>query len=142
MSNEADQPCDKLFVYGTLLSGFHNAHAVGLRHAATLIGSATYRGKMFRVSGPRGVLVYPVVVASDDPTDVVHGELYRVNDRSVLDRLDAYEGCAADSPRPHEYRRKVAEVMLEDGVTAQAMLYVFQGNAGTLPRIGDGRFRE
>lgn len=141
MDNDADLPCDLLFVYGTLMSRFHNVNAIALRQAATLVGAATYRGKMFRVSGPRGVLVYPVIIGSDDPTDVGHGELYRLIDRRVLDRLDAYEGCAAESPQPHEYRREIAEVTLEDGVTAEAMLYVFQGSVESLPRIADGVFR-
>lgn len=141
MDNDADQPCDLLFVYGTLMSRFHNVNAIALRQAATLVGAATYRGKMFRVAGPRGVLVYPVVVASDDPVDIVHGELYRLIDRRVLDRLDAYEGCAADSPQPHEYRREIAKVMLEDGTASKAMLYVFQGSVAALPRIVDGVFR-
>ena len=141
MGNDADLPCELLFVYGTLMSRFHNVNAIALRQAATLVGPATYRGKMFRVSGPRGVLVYPVVIASDDRTEVVRGELYRLIDRRVLDRLDAYEGCAAESPQPHEYRREIAKVTLEDGVTAEAMLYVFQGSVESLPRIADGVFR-
>jgi gamma-glutamylcyclotransferase (GGCT)/AIG2-like uncharacterized protein YtfP len=141
MGNDADQPCDLLFVYGTLMSRFHNVNAIALRQAATLVGAATYRGKMFRVAGPRGVLVYPVVIASDDPADVVHGELYRLIDCRVLDRLDAYEGCAVDSPQPHEYRREIAQVTLENGATAEAMLYVFQGSVESLPRITDGVFR-
>lgn len=141
MANDADQPCELLFVYGTLMSRFHNVNAISLRQAATLIGAATYRGKMFRVSGPRGALVYPVVIASNDSADVVHGELYRLIDYRVLARLDAYEGCSADSPQPHEYRREIAEMTLEDGATAEAMLYVFQGSVELLPRITDGVFR-
>jgi gamma-glutamylcyclotransferase (GGCT)/AIG2-like uncharacterized protein YtfP len=141
MRNDADPPCDLLFVYGTLMSRFHNLNAIALRQAATLVGAATYRGKMFRVSGPRGVLVYPVVIPSDDPADVVHGELYRLIDHRVLDRLDAYEGCAADSPQPHEYRREIAEVTPKNGTASKAMLYVFQGSVAALPRIVDGVFR-
>lgn len=141
MGNDATPPCELLFVYGTLKSHFHNVNAIALRQAARLVGAATYRGKMFRVTGPRGALVYPVVVASDDCHDVVHGELYRLIDRRVLDRLDAYEGCAADCPPPQEYRREIARVMLEDGATAEAMLYAFQGSVESLPRIADGVFR-
>jgi gamma-glutamylcyclotransferase (GGCT)/AIG2-like uncharacterized protein YtfP len=136
-----EQQCEQLFVYGTLMSRFHNVHAVALRQAATLVGSATYRGMMHRVAGPRGDLIYPVVTPSDDDADVVHGELYRLNDRRILDRLDAYEGCAAECPQPHEYRRDLAEVTLESGVTTEAMLYVFQGTTTALPRITDGVFR-
>lgn len=156
MGSDDDQPCDLLFVYGTLMSRFQNVHAVALRQAATLVGAATYRGKMHRVSGPRGVLVYPVVVPSENPTDVVHGELYRLHDRRVLDRLDRYEGCATDSPPPHEYRREVCEVKLASGgptvsgpvargpvarSPVEAMLYLFQGSTLALPRIADGVFR-
>ncbi len=137
----ADHPCELLFVYGTLMSRFHNVHAIALRQAATLAGAATYRGKMYRVTGPRGALVYPVVTPSDDDTDVVHGELYRLKDRRVLQRLDAYEGCAAESSLPHEYRREIARITLADGATTEAMLYVFQGDVTTLSRIADGVFR-
>jgi gamma-glutamylcyclotransferase (GGCT)/AIG2-like uncharacterized protein YtfP len=140
MSNDAHKSCDLLFVYGTLMSRFHNVHAIALRQSATLVKAATYQGRMYRVRGPRGALVYPVVVASDDPTDIVHGELYCLNDRGVLDRLDAYEGCGPESRQPHEYRREIAEVILEDGAKAKAMLYVFQRSVATLPRITDGVF--
>ena len=141
MTGDAQLPCDLLFVYGTLMSRFHNVHAIALRQSATLVGGATYCGRMYRVTGSRGSLVYPVVVPSNDPEEVVHGELFRVNNRKVLDRLDIYEGCAADSPQPHEYRREIAKVTIEDGAAAQAMLYVFQRSVATLPRIADGVFR-
>ena len=141
MNNDADEPCDLLFVYGTLMSRFHNVYAIALRQSSTFVGAATYCGKMYRVTGPRGSLVYPVVVPSDGTEAIVHGELYRIGSRIVLDRLDAYEGCAADSPQPHEYRRAVADVMLEDGVAVKAMLYVFQGSVVALPLITDGVFR-
>ncbi|MEQ8848246.1 gamma-glutamylcyclotransferase family protein [Botrimarina sp.] len=121
-----------LFVYGTLMSRYHNAHAVALRQAANLLGRATLRGRMHVVQGPRGTLVYPAVVASDDPADVVRGEVYRVEDPGVFDRLDRYEGA--------EYERRTVAVELGDGRRLSALAYLFLGATDRLPRVPSGDF--
>jgi len=121
-----------LFVYGTLMSRFENAHAATLRHAATLLGAAAFPGRMFVVRGPRGLLVYPAVTPSAEPSDVVHGELYRLEDERVLDRLDAYEGS--------EYVRTSVEVRTHEGAAHRALIYLYTGDTRALRRIPTGRF--
>lgn len=123
----------QLFVYGTLMSRYTNAHAIALRHAATLLGPATFRGRMHLVNAHRD-FAYPAVVASDDPADLVRGELYRLDEPSVLDRLDAYEGA--------EYERRDVVVTLADGDQTAALAYLFIGPTDRLPRIVTGDFTE
>jgi len=122
---------EHLFVYGTLMSRYDNAPAVALRYAATRLGPATFRGRMHLVNARRA-FSYPAVIESADPADVVHGELYRLDDRAILRRLDEYEGP--------EYQRVTRGVTLEGGATHNALVYLYIAPIDGLPRIADGRF--
>ncbi|TWT99826.1 AIG2-like family protein [Botrimarina colliarenosi] len=132
--------CDHLFVYGTLKSGFDNAHAIALRHAATLVGPAVLCGRMYLVQGPRGSMRYPAVTEPLHDSDTVRGELYRLHDERVLSRLDLYEGCGPVSPTPHEYRRVVAEVVVNPTEAMLAYVYLYSGPTDGLRRLEKGVF--
>jgi gamma-glutamylcyclotransferase (GGCT)/AIG2-like uncharacterized protein YtfP len=136
----AETATDLLFVYGTLKSAFDNGPARSLRQSATLVGSASIYGRMYAVCGPRGALHYPAVVPSENDGDLVHGEVYRLADLGVLDELDAYEGCADNSPRPHEYRRSITPVTLTGGAQLPAWVYWYALNTERLPPIPTGVF--
>jgi gamma-glutamylcyclotransferase (GGCT)/AIG2-like uncharacterized protein YtfP len=57
-------------------------HRLLARHG-DLISDATYQGRLYRIG------YYPGGVPSDDPVDVVRGEVYRLrNPNPVLRRLD------------------------------------------------------
>ncbi|MFB8786923.1 gamma-glutamylcyclotransferase family protein, partial [Pasteurella multocida] len=72
-----------LFVYGTLMSHTRTAKALRLGRAAELIGPATLRGLLYRISW------YPGLVEGDGR---VHGEVHRLKDPAAsLVWLDAYE---------------------------------------------------
>jgi gamma-glutamylcyclotransferase (GGCT)/AIG2-like uncharacterized protein YtfP len=69
---------DYLFVYGTLARSVnHPMHRHLVRHAE-YAGEGTFNGILYRVAH------YPGAVASSDPNDVVHGELYRLRDSDAL----------------------------------------------------------
>ena len=70
---------DRLFVYGTLMRGFDHPMAQLLSRGADFIGEARCQGRLYLVKH------YPGLVLSDDPADVVFGELYRL--RAPDDRL-------------------------------------------------------
>lgn len=104
---------NSVFVYGTLKKGFNNDH---LLKGEELIGEAKANGlRMFVV----GSGLYPAVIKSD-PTDVVHGEVYRVNDE-VLKRLDRLEGV------PSLYTRDLIKVKMDSGETRHTFVYLGNG---------------
>ena len=85
---------DLLFVYGTLMRGFDHPMARLLSANADFLGEARCRGRLYLVKH------YPGLVLSDDPADVVFGELYRLRARDELLReFDMYEACGEGFPR-------------------------------------------
>jgi gamma-glutamylcyclotransferase (GGCT)/AIG2-like uncharacterized protein YtfP len=127
---------DRLFVYGTLMRGFDHPMAQLLSRSADLIGEARCRGRLYLVKH------YPGLVLSDDPADVVFGELYRLRQPSELLReFDMYEACGEGFRQPTEYVRQMLTVTRGDGA-AEAWTYVYNWPVTQLPRIASGRFLE
>jgi gamma-glutamylcyclotransferase (GGCT)/AIG2-like uncharacterized protein YtfP len=123
-----------LFVYGTLMSGFRNAHAALLRQSA-LMGP-------FQASVP-GVLydfgAYPGLVETDEPEASVSGELYDIGKNAgILTRLDRYEGCGPFSRKPHPYRRTIMQARLLSGGERSTWVYVYCGPAPSRLRFCPG----
>lgn len=113
----------RVFVYGTLLSGFHNHERclrTGKRLGATRTANAHYR--MVDVNYFPGVFL--------DGTDAIVGEVYEVDDRT-MERLDRLEGF------PFMYTR--VEVDLEGH--GNAWMYIYNRTAERLPTIPNGDFR-
>ena len=128
---------DRLFVYGTLMRGFDHPMARLLSRSADFIGEARCRGRLYLVKH------YPGLVESDEPADIVFGEVYRLRARDELLReFDMYEACGADFPEPTQYVRKMLEVTLADGTADAAWTYIYNWPVTHLPRIASGRFLE
>jgi gamma-glutamylcyclotransferase (GGCT)/AIG2-like uncharacterized protein YtfP len=128
---------DRLFVYGTLMRGFDHPMARLLWRSADFIGEARCRGRLYLVKH------YPGLVRSDDSTEVVFGEVYRLCARGELLReFDMYEACGEGFPPPTEYVRQMLEVTLNDGSASEAWTYVYNWPVNGLPRIASGRFLE
>jgi gamma-glutamylcyclotransferase (GGCT)/AIG2-like uncharacterized protein YtfP len=122
-----------LFVYGTLRrSAAHPMHGL-LRESASLLGDARVRGVLYRVGA------YPGLVL-DAAAGWVQGELYRLNDAGVLERLDAYEGAGPLDPEPREYRRIRALVQCLDGEEHEAWVYEYGLETVGLTIIASGDF--
>ena len=67
---------DVIFTYGTLRPGLgERAEAHAFRAEATLIGPATFQGKLYAIDW------YPGVIDSSDPLDVVIGDLFKVGQK-------------------------------------------------------------
>ena len=131
-----------LFVYGTLMSHAENEITDIFARHATKVSDGTFQGKMYRVSRPDGSLVYPAVVPSDNESDVVYGEIYRLSSPSIFARLDEYEECGARSPRPHEYRREVVDVKGPSGEAARSYIYLYSRPTDHLRPISSGTFKQ
>ena len=94
---------DRLFVYGTLMRGFDHPMAKLLSANADFLGAARCRGRLYLIKH------YPGLVLSDDPADIVHGELFRLREReAMLHEFDMYEACGENFPQPTEYVRQDA----------------------------------
>jgi gamma-glutamylcyclotransferase (GGCT)/AIG2-like uncharacterized protein YtfP len=128
---------DRLFVYGTLMRGFDHPMAQLLLRSADFLGAATCRGRLYLIKH------YPGLVLSDDPADIVFGELYRLRDRdALLGEFDMYEACGEGFPEPTEYIRRMLSVTHADGTAGEAWTYVYNWPVTGLPRIVSGRFLE
>jgi gamma-glutamylcyclotransferase (GGCT)/AIG2-like uncharacterized protein YtfP len=118
---------NRLFAYGTLMTGLSRRPLL--------------KGAVFEARGrTRGTLYdlgeYPAVVL--DGTGWVHGELYRVPEMAkrlpVLDRAEDYH--ADDEAGSLFLRRRVA-VLIGDGSTREAWIYVLnERGRGRLPARG------
>ena len=123
-----------LFVYGTLMRGYDNPAARLLSRDATFCGEARCRGRLYLVT------YYPALVRSDEPGDVVSGELFCLHaPEAAFAILDDYEGCALPQPR---YLRHLLPVTREDGTVIEAWTYVYNRPVARLKRIASGRFPE
>ena len=128
---------DRLFVYGTLMRGFDHPMAKLLAANADFLGEASCRGRLYLVRH------YPALALSDDPADVVHGELFSLRARdAMLAEFDMYEACGEGFKPPTEYVRQMLNVTLADGSSSEAWTYVYNWPVTELRRIASGRFRE
>ncbi len=126
---------DRLFVYGTLMRGFDHPMARLLSANADFLGEATCHGRLYLMKH------YPGLVLSDDPADIVSGELYRLREPDLLLReFDMYEACGEGFAAPTEYVREMLEVTLGDGTADEAWTYLYNWPVAHLPRIASGRF--
>ena len=127
---------DRLFVYGTLMRGFDHPMGQLLSRSADFIGEARCQGRLYRVKH------YPALVLSDDPADVVFGELYRLRaPDELLREFDMYEACGEGFAEPTEYIRQMLPVRLDDA-QAEAWTYIYNWPVAQLSRIASGRFLE
>ena len=126
-----------LFVYGTLQKNLaHEMHGV-LEYAARLVGEATVEGTLYDLGA------YPGLVVAGKGDGRVRGELYALDSgraQAALDALDAYEGCGAADPEPHEYRREVLSVRIVDGSIFSAWTYLLNRSHAGLTPIPEGDY--
>ena len=106
--NVLDKP-NLVAVYGTLRKGYNNHH---LLHSSNMldIGSTMDDYRMIC----EGI---PYVLPADGSGSRIRVEVYAVDDET-LDRLDMLEG------HPSWYRREQVPIMLDNGVSVNAWLYI------------------
>ena len=125
-----------LFVYGTLRRDpAHELYHLLARHGH-FIGDAKVRGQLFDLGA------YPGMTVDDNNNDYVSGELYEITSSwsQIIARLDEYEGCTAEDPEPHEYRREVVKALRPSGEVITAWAYILNRNPRGLPRIESGDY--
>jgi gamma-glutamylcyclotransferase (GGCT)/AIG2-like uncharacterized protein YtfP len=124
----------KLFVYGSLRSGFQNPAYDYISKYFTLIGEAKVKGRLYDMGS------FPAAVPAEDDAYIV-GELYEHNKASnfswAIEQLDAYEGVNPEEGEPMLYRRDVVTVY-QNGKTTDAWIYWFAGPIDDQPLIPSG----
>jgi len=124
----------KVFVYGSLMRGYHNAYILS---EAKFIGRGVVKGLLYDVAEG----TYPGMIHG---AGTVHGEVYEVDEETFarLDRLESFMG--AGNP-DNLYNRETVEVTLDTGETARAWAYIYnQEIAEVIPKelIPSGNWRD
>ena len=133
LSNVIEPPY--LFVYGTLRRSTGTEWSRSLNAMSRFVASGRSRGALFHLGG------YPGMTVGQGDDLWVSGEVYLLNDpSSALRVLDAYEGCSPTAPPPHEFERRVVNVLLDDGQLVRAWAYVYSLETAGKARIPSGDF--
>ena len=124
-----------LFVYGTLKKDIGNDMYHLLAKHAGFVSDASWNGKLYMVED------YPGAVPSDDPSDIVYGEIYLLNNPdNILLNLDDYEECSDKFPEPTLFKRIKDDVSLDNGDIVNAWIYIYNMPVDNLVRIRSGNF--
>jgi gamma-glutamylcyclotransferase (GGCT)/AIG2-like uncharacterized protein YtfP len=124
----------RLFVYGSLRSGFKSPMYDYISRYFTFIGEAKVKGKLYDMGS------YPAGVPTNEDTFIT-GELYQLKDESeyswVMGQLDDYEGVNVEADEMQLYRREIAEVITGNQLT-HAWIYWYNGDVSNKPLIASG----
>lgn len=125
----------RLFVYGTLRRGAGHPMGDQLgRHTASL-GPATAPGQLFDTGR------YPAAVHSSEADELIHGELYEIDDPDeVLIWLDEYEGYFPSNEVDSLFVRRLSLVNAQSGGALHAWMYWYNRPVDGLERITSGRY--
>ena len=124
----------RLFVYGSLRSGFRNPAYEYLTKYFHLLGEAVVQGKFY----DKGE--HPVAIASTDDS-FINGELYESNSPEdfnwAIDQLDDYEGLNVEAGETPMYKRELVNAF-QNGAALEAWIYWYNGSVANMKEITAG----
>lgn len=121
----------RLFVYGSLRSDLGRLRPGQSEPAyALLAGNASPQGPASISGRLYAPAWYPGYVP--DTASRVRGEMWAINDSSILAKLDAFEG--------ELYIRDRCEALLDDGRQVTAWTYRYVADTGGVPLIASGDY--
>jgi len=124
----------KLFVYGSLRSGFKSHAYEYISRFFTFVDNARVKGKLFDLG------TYAAGVPTNDESFIV-GELYTIKHENefswAIGQLDDYEGVSVESDEMQLYKRELVDVILNDDTTS-AWIYWYVGSVEGKPVIESG----
>lgn len=124
----------RIFVYGSLRSGFPSDAYQYISKYFTLIGEAKVKGKLYDLGE------YPAALPTNDDCFIV-GELYNITNvdefNRAMEQLDDYEGLHVEFGEKPLYRRKLANVFLND-TSVKAWVYWYNNDIAGKPLIVSG----
>lgn len=125
---------NKLFVYGSLRSGFGQPAYDYLSKYFHLMGNGMARGKMFDMGE------YAVAKPCDEDR-FIHGELFEINRPDELNwafgQLDEYEGVIVEPGEKPMYVRQASKVLVNNEEYV-AWVYWFNGDTTGRPEVMSG----
>ncbi len=128
----------KLFVYGSLRSGFHHPAYEYISKYFTLISEAKVKGRMYDLGS------YPAAIPTNDDAFII-GELYDLKNPAdfswAIEQLDDYEGLNPEEGEAKLYRRELTEVFYKDQQTT-AWIYWYNEAIEDQPLIISGDILE
>jgi gamma-glutamylcyclotransferase (GGCT)/AIG2-like uncharacterized protein YtfP len=126
---------DRVFFYGTLMTGFDRRRRAGIDSMLERVGRGRITAALFDLG------IYPAAIP--DPDGVVWGEVYRTPDiDKVLAGLDEIEGHRPQMPEASLYNRLEVPVEYDDGTTGLAWVYFYNAPLGRAERIASGDYLE
>lgn len=127
--------CHCVFVYGSLRKGFNSPAYGYISQYFDHMSNGRIRGKLYDLGS------YPAALPCEDDNFIV-GELYSIRNvpefEWAMAQLDDYEGVDASYDEPAEYRRAMVDVLLDDGSTRQAWVYLYAGSVEGKPIVPSG----
>jgi gamma-glutamylcyclotransferase (GGCT)/AIG2-like uncharacterized protein YtfP len=124
---------EKVFVYGTLMSGFDRRRRAGIDTRMRLVGRGSIEATLYDLG------IFPAAIPAPDGR--VCGELYDIDDDpSVLAKLDEIEGYRSAEPDASLYTRVQVPVALDDGRVETAWVYFYNAPLGRAERIVSGDY--
>ena len=124
----------KLFVYGSLRSGFRNPVYEYLTKYFHLVGEAVAKGKLYDLGE------YPAAAATEEEK-FISGELYSINNPLefswAIGQLDDYEGLNTEEGETPLYKRDEV-IAYKDGEAHIAWIYWYNKNLTGNPEIESG----
>ncbi|MBS1743413.1 MAG: gamma-glutamylcyclotransferase [Bacteroidetes bacterium] len=125
---------NRLFVYGSLRSGFRNPAYEYLTKHFHLLGDAVVQGKFFDKGDS------PVAVPANDDSFIA-GELYESNSIEdfnwAIDQLDDYEGLNVEVGEKPMYKRELVKAF-RNGIASDAWIYWYNGSVAQMKEISIG----
>jgi gamma-glutamylcyclotransferase (GGCT)/AIG2-like uncharacterized protein YtfP len=123
---------DRVFFYGTLMTGFNRRLRIGVDSKLRYVGRGSIKAILFDLG------IYPAAVPGEGR---VWGELFETNEPElVLAGLDSIEGYRPGDPEHSLYTRVQSSVTLEDGRTLQAWVYFYNAPLGQAAQILSGDY--
>lgn len=124
----------RLFVYGSLRSGFHHPAYEYISKYFKLLSEARVKGRLYDMGS------YPGAVPASDDVYII-GELYDLKNPEdfswAIEQLDAYEGVDPEEGEEPIYKRELTEVVYGDKKTT-AWIYWYVADLGERSAIASG----
>jgi gamma-glutamylcyclotransferase (GGCT)/AIG2-like uncharacterized protein YtfP len=126
----------RLFVYGSLRSGLHNAIFTYISSYFVLEGMGAVQGKLYDLGE------YPGAIPDTGKSHII-GEVYRIEEEEdfewAMEQIDDYEGYVVSEGATSLFRRELATVSFQD-TTIVAWMYWYNRPVGNATRILSGDF--